>query len=200
MLYVHDGNESIVRGQFHLVANDTAAANTATEAILVFLALPSQNVRIEEYTLGTPGSLGDEYVEFVAETLVPQIDGQFRTRAERTARGIAGASLGGLISFWGVMQYPAVFGYGAGMSSSFFWGDEFLIDEIQRRGCQDVAYYLDSGSPNDNFDVTQVMRDVLDGMGCDYEYVLEQGGQHDWAFWRGRFGGVMEDFARTHGG
>ena len=199
-LYIHDGNESIVRGRYPQVAADTAATEPDSEAVLVFIALPDQDVRIEEYTMGVAGARGDDYVDFVAQTLVPLIDAEFRTRAEREARGVHGASLGGLVSFWAVLQYPGTFGYTAGMSSSFFWAEQFMIAQVEARGCQELVYYLDSGSPDDNFGVTEVMRDTLNDLGCDYEYVLEPGGEHDWAFWRGRFGGVLRHFARLHGG
>lgn len=195
VLYVHDGNESIVRGRFHQVAEEIG-----DPSIIVFVALPTQEVRMAEYTMGTAGARGDQYVAFLADTLVPFVDGNFRTRAERSARGVNGASLGGLISFWAAMQRPEVFGYAAGMSSSFFWGEGFVPSTIAGLGCQDVKYYLDSGSPNDNHDVTLEMRDILDGLGCDYHYVVDPGGQHDWSFWNGRFDGVLQTFSDLHGG
>lgn len=205
VLYVHDGNESIVRSQFHIIADETAADDAATESLLVFVALASQNDRIAEYTMG-PDSRGDDYVDFIADTLVPTIDENFRSRTDRVARGLTGASLGGLISYWGAMQHPDIFGYTAGMSSTFWWpsqeeaGQHIVVDEIAARGCQGITYYLDSGSPADNFEITQVMRDTLDGLGCDYDYVLDAGATHDWSFWRARFDGVLRDFADLHGG
>ncbi len=189
-LYLHDGNESIVRGRFHQVEEASPSST-----VLVFVALPSQDVRIDEYTMRTQGARGDDYVAFLAETLVPAVEASFRVGSDRTNRGVAGASLGGLISFWAAMQRPDVFGFVAGMSSSFFWGDSFMLTEISQRGCQDVRYYLDSGSPQDNYVVTMQMRDRLQEMGCDFEYVLEENGRHEWTFWNARFAGVLAEFA-----
>lgn len=198
-LYVHDGNESISRGQFHGIARATAAADPATAALLVFVGLPTQDVRLSEYTMATADSRGDEYAAFIADTLVEFVDGRFRASVERKTRGVAGASLGGLISYWIAMQHPEQFGYAAGMSSSFFWEDEHVIGRIDDLGCQDTSFYLDSGSPNDNYEVTLTMRDTLDGLGCDYRYVLDDGAQHDWSFWNARFDGVLRHFAESHG-
>jgi enterochelin esterase family protein len=198
-LVVHDGNESIARGRFHHVARDLAQADAETATILVYVALPSQDLRLAEYTMATDESRGDEYVTFLADTLMPQVDELFRTLSGPNARGVAGASLGGLISYWATMQHSDVFGYAAGMSSSFFWEDEYIVGELEARGCQDSTYYLDSGSPADNFEVTQTMRDTLDQLGCDYRYELEEGGEHEWSYWHERFDMVLEHFADVHG-
>ena len=197
VLYVQDGNESIVRSQFHQVADDHAAQGNA-EVILVFVALPTQEDRFPEYTMASDGARGDVYTEFLAKELVPMIDAVFRTRAEAKARGLVGASLGGLISFWTALQYSETFEYTAGMSSSFFWEDQFMIREVERRGCQGLRYYIDSGSPNDNADVTRLMRDKLDELGCTFEHVEETGGTHDWSFWKGRFPNVLRTFEQSH--
>ena len=198
VLYIHDGNESIVRSQFHLVAEQWEQENPGKEVILVFIALPSQDVRMEEYTMASPGARGDAYTAFLASELVPAIDARFRTVADRSGRGVMGASLGGLISYWTAAQYSDTFEYTAGMSSSFFWAQGFMIEEIGRRGCQDVTYYIDSGSPNDNADVTRQMRDKLTELGCVFEHIEEAGGQHDWSFWRGRFPNVLRTFGGVH--
>jgi|GEM_PF-2353872 len=197
VLYVQDGNESIVRSQFHQVADEYAAEGNA-EVILVFVALPAQEDRFDEYTMASDGARGDEYTEFLATELVPMIDAAFRTRAEPGARGLVGASLGGLISFWTALQYSGTFEYTAGMSSSFFWADQFMIREVERRGCQGLSYYIDSGSPNDNADVTRLMRDTLAQLGCTFEHVEETGGTHDWSYWRGRFPNVLRTFEQSH--
>ena len=197
VLYVQDGNESIVRSQFHEVADDHAARGNA-EVILVFVGLPTQEDRFDEYTMASDGARGDAYAEFLATELVPRVDAAFRTRAEPGARGLVGASLGGLISFWTALQYSGTFEYTAGMSSSFFWADQFMIREVERRGCQGLNYYIDSGSPNDNADVTRLMRDTLAQLGCTFEHVEETGGTHDWSYWRGRFPNVLRTFEQSH--
>lgn len=187
LLILHDGNESISRGQFHLVADEVE-----TEKILAFVALPSQEVRMAEYTVGTEGALGDAYGDFLVETLLPELRGRFRVAEGRESLGLGGASLGGLISLWTASRYPEVFGFAAGMSSSFFWGDGVIFDRFNDVGCQDVRFYIDSGSPQDNYQVTLEMRDLMEALECDFTHVVETGGLHDWAFWRGRVGAILQ--------
>lgn len=63
---------------------------------------------------------GDSYVDFLALTLKPFIDGHFRTLASKDNRIIAGSSMGGLISYYAMLKYPDVFGK-AGIFSPSFW-------------------------------------------------------------------------------
>jgi len=197
VLYMHDGNESIVRGQFHEVVEEWTQ-RTSNEIIVVFVALPNQNIRIAEYTMATPEARGVDYAHFVAEELRPLVDAEFRTITEKAARGVGGASLGGLISWEIVGRYPEVFEYALGMSSSFWWENQWMVGEMDRRGCQGVTYYLDSGSPNDGVDGTRAMRDELVQLGCEHVHVEEPGGQHDWSFWKRRLPGALDVFQRVY--
>lgn len=193
-LYIHDGNESIVRSQFHQVIDQWTDKAADKAVVSVFVALPSQDQRFAEYTMGTMDARGDAYAKFIAQTLTASVDQNFRTRTEAKARGVTGASLGGLISFWIALNYPTTFEYTAGMSSSFFWENELMIKEVQRRGCQNLRYYIDSGSPRDNRDVTRIMRDTLSNLNCTHHHVEEMGGRHEWSFWKNRFPGVLDVF------
>jgi predicted alpha/beta superfamily hydrolase len=57
------------------------------------------------------------YLEFLTHEVKPYIDQQFRTLPERTSTGIAGSSLGGLISLCGFIMYPDFFGMTASLSN-----------------------------------------------------------------------------------
>jgi len=63
---------------------------------------------------------GDDYVEFLVKTLKPYIDKHYRTMPGTTHTGIAGSSMGGLISMYAELKYPNVFG-SAGIFSPAFW-------------------------------------------------------------------------------
>jgi iron(III)-enterobactin esterase len=200
VLYVHDGNESIVRSQLHEVADVWEQGRAGRGVILAFIALPSQDVRLSQYTMDEPGAQGDAYSDFVAKTLTARIDGGFRTQATRRGRGVVGASLGGLISYWIGARHAATFEYVAGMSSSFWWRDRFMQGAIAQRGCQDVRYYLDSGASGPSEDgaaETRQLRDLLAQLGCVYDHVEQPEATHDWRFWKQRFPGVLESFERA---
>jgi enterochelin esterase-like enzyme len=187
LLIAHDGNESITRGRFHQVAD-------AYETIIAFVALPDQNVRMAEYTVATEGSRGELHGRFLVDTLLPELERRFRVTTDIRRRGVAGVSLGGLMSFWTAMHYPTVFNFAGGMSSSFFWADEHIFDVLESKDCQDVVFYLDSGSPADNYQVTLAMRDRLHELACQHTHRVDEGGRHEWSFWNARFHHLLETF------
>ena len=63
---------------------------------------------------------GKQYAEFLAKTLKPFIDKNYRTLKDKKNTFIAGSSMGGLISLYAVLKYPKVFG-GAGVFSPSVW-------------------------------------------------------------------------------
>lgn len=63
---------------------------------------------------------GDDYVDFLVQTLKPYIDEHYRTKKNTRNTTIAGSSMGGLISMYAILKYPNVFG-NAGVFSPAFW-------------------------------------------------------------------------------
>ena len=55
------------------------------------------------------GPLSDEYLRFIVEELKPFIDSHYRTLPDREHTTIMGSSMGGLISFYALTEYPDVF-------------------------------------------------------------------------------------------
>lgn len=53
---------------------------------------------------------GRRYLDFVVHQLKPRIDTLFRTQPARESTGLGGSSMGGLISLYGGLLHPAVFG------------------------------------------------------------------------------------------
>ena len=63
---------------------------------------------------------GDLYLEFLTKTLKPYIDKTYRTQKQASKNMVMGSSMGGLISLYASVKYPAVFGK-AGIFSPAFW-------------------------------------------------------------------------------
>ena len=93
--------------------DDGDAGRQGIEAIIVGIPNIGER-RFHEYIPFASPDLqevqGDEYVAFIADTVKPIIDRDFRTRPEREATGVAGSSLGGLISLYAYFRRPEVFG------------------------------------------------------------------------------------------
>lgn len=58
----------------------------------------------------------DNYLKFLVEELKPFIDRTYSTRRDAKSTFLAGSSMGGLISLYGVCEYPKVFGGAACLS------------------------------------------------------------------------------------
>ncbi|WP_199268604.1 alpha/beta hydrolase-fold protein [Myroides fluvii] len=86
-----------------------------------------KNRRESEYaffpTSQTPIAEGKQYLAFIVDTLKPYIDANYRTLKDKENTGIAGGSLGGLISLYAGLTYPAVFGK-VGVFSPSLWQDQ----------------------------------------------------------------------------
>jgi enterochelin esterase-like enzyme len=63
------------------------------------------------------GLRSDAYLRFLVEELKPRVDRELPTRPERDCTFIAGSSMGGLISFYALCEYPGVFGGAACLST-----------------------------------------------------------------------------------
>jgi len=84
--------------------------------------------RLDEYspwvnpTYG--GGEGEAYMDFIVETLKPHIDATYRTLPQASSTGIAGSSMGGLISLYGFLRHPDVFSKAGVFSGSFWFAEE----------------------------------------------------------------------------
>lgn len=112
--------------------------------------------RLNEYT--KPGY--EDYGRFIVEDLKPRIDGEIRTMTGPEETAVMGSSLGGVVSFFMAWNYPHIFGKAACMSSSFNFRDD-LLHRVLSEEKKPVKLYLDSGWPEDNYEVTRSMNDVL---------------------------------------
>ena len=100
--------------------------------------------------------------------------------------------LGGLISFYGVWTRIDTFRLVGSQSGSLFWNDGDMRERVLDGPMLPARVYLDSGSPNDNMQVTQEMAAALAGRGYDHRHLLEPNGRHEWPFWAGRFDELLE--------
>jgi predicted alpha/beta superfamily hydrolase len=123
--------------------------------------------RMDEYT--RPGY--EAYARSLVEEIVPEERRLLRGAGHRRFRTVWGSSLGGVVSFYCVWQHPEVFGAGICMSSTFSHRDD-LIERVLSEPARDVGFYLDSGWPGDNYEVTMAMATALVARGWRYGHNL----------------------------
>lgn len=85
-----------------------------------FLALlsPSMRKRVVDLDIGEPKGefAGDAYARFLALTVKPRVDREFRTLAGPGDTAVMGSSMGGLMAFYVMAEYPNLFGQAAAVS------------------------------------------------------------------------------------
>ena len=108
-LYVHDGGQYLHRGRLPTVL-DNLIFGREIGPLLAIMVDPVERGR--EYRAS------EEYAAFLESELLPHVEGRYRTLAQREARGVMGASLGGLISFYVALSRPHLFSRVGGQSSA----------------------------------------------------------------------------------
>ncbi len=194
-IVIHDGLESLTRGGFAEKADALYAAHPELAAVLVFVGLPSAEVRMAQYTVLSSGARGADYVDFLASDLWPTVTKEARLCSAASARGISGASLGGLVSTYAAFERPDQWGWIGAQSASYFWSVNAMIDRVATASPRPpLRIYLDSGCPEDNCGPTDQMDALLTEKGYDHVRIKEEGGQHDWPYWRDRLPGLLTHF------
>jgi predicted alpha/beta superfamily hydrolase len=135
---------------------------------------------------------GDAYLDFVVHTLKPMIDRDFRTLADRASTGIAGSSMGGLVSLYAFFRNAETFGFAGVMSPALWFADAAILPYVQAAPNVGGRVYVDVGTREGRETLSNVrkLRDILVAKGyrkgVDFLYVVEMGGTHSEAAWARR--------------
>jgi enterochelin esterase-like enzyme len=85
----------------------------------IFPLLPADfQKRVMDVDIGEPRTelAGDAYLKFMVETVKPRVDREFRTLKGPEDTAVMGSSMGGLMAFYAMAEYPEVFGQAAAVS------------------------------------------------------------------------------------
>jgi predicted alpha/beta superfamily hydrolase len=220
VIYMQDGQNLFDQalsyaGEWQVDETMEALSREGIEAIVV--GVPNTGAhRIDEYSPFKDqrlrkGGRGDWYVAFLANTVKPLIDRDFRTLPEREHTGVLGSSMGGLISLYALFCRPEVFGFAGAMSPSLWFANGAIFPYVQQADAQPARIHLDIGTHEGN-DTRAVagavstytsryvasahrMRDLLDRkgyrLGQDLQYHEEQEATHNEAAWARRLPGAL---------
>ena len=108
--------------------------------------------RMTEYT--KPGY--ELYGRALVTEIVPKVGERLRLLGGPAETLVMGSSLGGVVSFYLAWQWPEVFGGAACLSSTFSHKDD-LIERVLTEPKSPSKFYIDSGWPGDNYEVTLAM-------------------------------------------
>ncbi|WDF80184.1 alpha/beta hydrolase-fold protein [Mucilaginibacter sp. KACC 22773] len=137
---------------------------------------------------------GDDYVEFLAQTLKPYIDTHYKTMADAKNTTIAGSSMGGLISMYATLKYPGVFG-NAGIFSPAFWIAPQIYDLAKQKAISHkTRFYFVCGDAESEDMVAdmQKMASIIKNNGAKPEnapVTIIKGSSHNEKQWNGDWPG-----------
>lgn len=209
VVYMQDGQNLFddalsFAGEWH-VDEALEAARDAPQCIIVGVSNTGER-RIDEYTpfndVRHGGGDGDRYLDFLVDTLKPLVDSDFATLPEREHTGIAGSSLGGLISLYGFFSRPEVFGFAAVMSPSIWFAERTALRWVWRATGNHGRLYVDVGTREGRRTLADARRlkRTLVRMGyvegVDLRYVEAEGAAHNEAAWGARFPDALDFLLR----
>lgn len=210
---------------------DAAIADGYSDVVAI--AVDNAEDRFDAYThvtdsVGgdTVGGHADDYLDALDTEFLPFVRARYGIVADGNSLMFVGSSLGGLVSLYGAMARPTMFGCVAGMSSTVGWGS--ISGDVSGRTVIEqwpshltASIYLDSGGgqgggctdsdgdgvnddgeDSDNFCVNAQLHDRLQELGYvdgnDLFYSWDEGAGHNEAAWSFRFPAALA--ACTTGG
>ncbi|HEY5793289.1 MAG TPA: alpha/beta hydrolase-fold protein [Chthoniobacterales bacterium] len=223
VIYLHDGDNLFDPQTSPITGVDWAAdewvrllARTGgvPESIVAGVCHPDgfnqENIPLRDVDL-SPELGGPAYAAFVASELAPYLDTHYRTDASPLRRTLGGADLGALNAFYTAIHHPGVFSRFLCLSTRF--GD--LSDSPAENSRELAALECLPGLPRENrfyFDygtrgldaglgpfherLGAILREKGARDGAEFQIARVEGGGHDEASWRQRFGPALRFLAQ----
>ena len=212
VLYLHDGQNlfdgatSFIPGQEWRVDETAQRLITAgkIEPLIIVGVDNAGKDRINEYTPAEDskykmGGKADLYGRMLVEELKPFIDSHYRTKKDAEHTGLGGSSLGGLVSIYLALKYPAVFGRAAVVSPSVWFANKQIVHYVEALPKKPrVRIWIDIGTKEGSTaeDARQSVTDarllqetlIKKGWkpGKDLNYFEAEGAEHNEGAWAAR--------------
>lgn len=208
VLYLHDGQNVFdefpmspfgVQWGVDTTARALTHAHVIEPVILVAIGNAGRD-RIDEYTptrdnAHDSGGMADRYGQMLVYEIKPFIDHRYRTRRDAHNTGLAGSSLGGLLTLHLGLTHPAIFGKLALLSPSVWWDDRWIVRQLNAAAGRrpDLAIWLDVGTGESRMlKGTRLLHRMLLRKGWrsgeDLHYMEAEGALHDERAWGHRTG------------
>ena len=215
VLYMHDGQNlfdeiTSFAGEWEVDETLNSLAQQGYQVPIVVGIDNGGAYRIDELTPWyndeyDAGGQGDQYLDFIVETLKPYVDEHYRTMPGRENTGIMGSSLGGLISCYGALKHQSVFSKSGIFSPAYWINNDSIWHFVHQSGYTNATRFYQNIGENEgalNILMMQMMEDSLRQIG--YEEVTSHiidNGEHNEQTWRDDFGNaylwLFASFANT---
>lgn len=211
VLYMHDGQNlfepdtAFNKGECWRVGETAAGliGDGLIEPLIIVGIYNTGDARIDEYTPTGDKKLGgghaNDYGRMIIEELKPMIDSTYRTRPDPDNTGIAGSSLGGLVSLHLGFTRPDVFTKIAALSPSVWWDRKAILKTIREsRAKPNLRLWVDMGTAEGRrgLDDARLLKAALVGLGfskgIDLQYAEFEGATHSEQAWSERVGPMLQ--------
>jgi enterochelin esterase-like enzyme len=129
-------------------------------------------------------TLANLYINSLAKDIIPYVESHYRVIAKKSARAVAGLSMGGGHTFAVTTTYPNLFDYICPLSSGAATSDE---TKAKLQGIKNAGYklYWIGVGDKDNlaFERSGQLSKMLDDLGMKHTFYVSGGG-HEWKNWR----------------
>lgn len=140
------------------------------------------------------GGNADNYLDFIIKTLKPYIDKNYQTKTNANNTALFGSSLGGLVSFYGALKYPQVFGKVGCFSPSFWFNRKEIFGLMEQTKSFKTKIYFLCGDDEGNADMVtdlNAMEYQVNTKRCECKKmnkkIIVKGGKHNEKLWRENF-------------
>ncbi len=208
VLYLHDGQNvfddlpmSPFGVQWGVDTTTRALINAGIVEPVILVAIGNAGRdRIDEYTptrdsTHDAGGMADRYGQMLVYEIKPFIDHRYRTKRGAAHTGLAGSSLGGLLTLHLGLTHSAIFGKLALLSPSVWWDDRWIVRSLVASHGKTPALtiWLDVGTAEPRMlKGTQLLYRMLIRKGWtpgeNLHYLEAEGARHDERAWGERTG------------
>ena len=178
VLYLQHGwgeNETSwpVQGKAGLIM-DNLIADGKIKPFIVVMAYGLTN----DFKFGTIGKFtAEEFETVLIDELIPHIDKNFLTKADKWNRAMAGLSMGGMETKLITLRRPEVFGYWGLLSGGMYMPEEIKDPSV-------VKYIFEGCGSKENPDGINKSVEALKAAGYNAEGLVSEGTAHEFLTWR----------------
>ncbi len=206
VMYLQDAqnlfNENSPYGNWEIDKKLAVMADYNIGKLIVIAIEHAEGERILEFTMGMTvfgQGQGEQYIRFLAETLKPFVDTHLRTKPERAFTGIGGSSMGGLVSIFGGILCPQIFGRLLIFSPSLWVVPQLVPSFLDKEDPQPTRIYLYAGGEESARMVQritqfkkQILKQEKHAEKAAVHLSIHPQGKHSEVFWSDEFPKAIE--------